>query len=158
MQNILEFDNARMPLHLLWLRGAGLPDPTRWRVEGRPNQRYEDGVLSGCPQLVALNRLGSLCVIRFMAGASAAELSDDCLTQCALDAALVRKSLMRRGQSVAQITLWWAFDDGAHATRSLPLIACSALLQQAHRLAREGGMLAVSTAIIAPLLSCRTAH
>jgi hypothetical protein len=154
MLDVLEFDNARMPLHLLLLRGAGLPDPTRWRVERGPNLRYEDGILTGCPRLVACDRLGGLCVAHLMPGEAPSQLPQVCLTHGALDAALVYNRLTWRGASIKRITLWWAFDDGGHLEKGLPLRACAPLLEQARRLARAQGVLPADTASIASLLPC----
>lgn len=63
MGNVLEFQSARLQLHLVLLRELGVPDIFEWRVLGNPRDRLWDGDLYAAPALVATRRDDTVCIV-----------------------------------------------------------------------------------------------
>ncbi len=152
MADVLEFDNARTPLHLVLLRGVGLPEPAQWRLEGRLNQRYSEQRLYAVPRLVASRRARDLCVVNLFPGPTPHDASDEQVKKSLLDAAIVYRSLERRGRAFAAAVAWLVFDDGGRIESHASTDWLVELADRAQRIARSKGLRAASAEEIGHLL------
>lgn len=153
MADILEFDNARTPLHLEILRAVGLPSPAQWRLEGRElNPQFLDSYLRAVPHLVASCRSGEVCVIHLLPGATPMDVSDERLHKAVLDADIVRRTFERQGRPVTGLKVWLVFDDGDRIELRTSDTDARSLVRRAQEIARQLGSDKVSTAQVSQLL------
>lgn len=153
MADILEFDNARTPLHLALLRAVGLPVPARWRLEGRGlNPRFDDAHLRAVPHLVASRRTGEVCVVHLLPGRTPIDVSDERANKAVLDASVVRRALERQGCRLTKVMSWLVFDDGGRIELHAPESSMREMLAHAQTLARHLDPGAVSTTQVSRLL------
>lgn len=151
MGNVLEFQSARLQLHLVMLRQLGVPDVFAWRVLGTPRDRLWDGELYASPLLVATRRDGDVCVIDMTGGPTPEDVTDSRAVMAALDAAVVRQHLERRGRSCSRISSWLVYEDGGRIEISAPQELLVQLRQRAQRAMRDHELPATSTHELAAL-------
>lgn len=145
MGNVLEFQSARLQLHLVLLRELGVPDIFAWRVLGNPRDRLWDGNLYAAPALVATRRDDTACIVELKSGSTPEELPHDRALKAALDAAVVRQCLERRGSRCSTIWSWFVFEDGGRFEIDTSPALLVALRQQAQRAMRDHGLSTTST-------------
>lgn len=151
MGNILEFQSARLQLHLVMLRQLGVPDVFSWRVLGTPRDRLWDGDLYAAPLLVATRRDGAVCVIDMTGGPTPEDVTESRAILAALDAAVVRQHLERRGCTCSSISFWLVYADGGRIEISTPREVLLQLRQRAQRSMRDNELPATSTRELAAL-------
>lgn len=145
MAHVLEFESARLQLHVLLLRELGVPDLLAWRVLGTPRDRLWDGELYAAPLLVATRRDGAVCIFDLKAGPTPPDVTDERALMAALDAAVVRQHLERRGSPCSSIFNWLVYSDGGRIEISTPVDQLVELRQQAQRAMRDHELPATST-------------
>lgn len=151
MGNVLEFQSARLQLHLAMLRQMGVPDTLTWRVIGWPRDRFWDADLYARPALVARRRDGSVRIVELVAGSAPAELDEWRLLTASLDALVVREHLARRGDS-AKTSATFVFADRGQFHVELPDASWPLLRSAAQRSARDHRRTRVWTGDVARLL------
>lgn len=145
MAHVLEFESARLQLHVVLLRELGVPDILAWRVLGTPRHRLWDGDLYAAPLLVATRRDGAVCLFDLKAGPTPVDVTDERALMAALDAAVVRHYLERRGSRCSSISNWLVYADGGRIEISTPVDRLVDLRQQAQRAMRDHELSATST-------------
>lgn len=145
MAHVLEFESARLQLHVVLLRELGVPDLLAWRVLGTPRARLWDGDLYAAPLLIATRRDGAVCIFDLKAGPTPADVTDDRALLAALDAAVVRQHVERRGNACSSISNWLVYSDGGRIEISTSMDQLVELRQQAQRAMREHELSATST-------------
>lgn len=151
MGNVLEFQSARLQLHLAMLRQMGVPDTLTWRVIGWPRDRFWDADLYARPALVARRRDDSIRVVEFIAGPAPAQLDDWHLLTAGLDALVVREDLARKG-SAGKTSTTLVFADRGQFQVELPDASWRVLRSAAQRSARDHRRTKVWTGDVANLL------
>lgn len=151
MGNVLEFQSARLQLHLVMLREMGFPDTLAWRVLGWPRDRFWDADLYACPALVARRRDGSVRIVELVAGPAPAALDEWRMLTAGLDALVVREHLARRGES-ARTSSTLVFADRGQFQIELPDASLALLRSTAQRSARDHRRTNVWTGDVARLL------
>lgn len=161
MAHVLEFESARLQLHIVLLRELGVPGLLSWRVLGTPRNRVWDGDLYAVPLLIATRRDGAVCIFDLKAGPTPADVTDERALLAALDAAVVRQYLERRGNACSSISSWLVYSDGGRIEISASMGQLVELRQRAQRAMREHELSATSTQELAgrwrSLVKCRSA-
>lgn len=151
MGNVLEFQSARLQLHLAMLRQMGVPDTLTWSVIGWPRDRYWDADLYARPALVARRRDGSIRIVELIAGPAPTELDEWRTLTAGLDALVVGSHLARRSDS-GRTSTTLVFSDRGQFHIELPDASWPLLRSAAQRSARDHRRTRVWTGDVARLL------
>jgi hypothetical protein len=151
MNNVLQFQSARLQLHLAMLRYVGVPDALTWRVLGWPRDRYWDGDLYAAPMLVALRGEERVCGVELARGRTPETLDESRKLMAALNAVVLHQHFERRGRACVT-TSSIVFEDRGSFEVEVPDSTRNYLRQRAQRAMRDYRFSKASTRELARLL------